>query len=87
MTTWTDEDEPRLSIEMALLKIKTKPRADRDGVYRRIVAEQIVAHLKLSQLLVSWPLPWRPCETNLPYWQTPAAPTPVSFHRSLRYHR
>ena len=53
MTTWTDEDEPRLSIEMALLKIKTKPRADRDGVYRRIVAEQIVAHLKLSQLLVS----------------------------------
>ena len=46
--TWTDEDELRLSIEMVLAKIKTKPRADRDGTYRRMVAEQIVAHLKLS---------------------------------------
>ena len=26
MTTWTDEDELRLSIEMALSKIVTKPR-------------------------------------------------------------
>ena len=49
MTTWTDEDELRLSIEMALSKIKTKPRgAERDAIYRRMVAEQIVAHLKRS---------------------------------------
>ena len=33
---------------MALSKIKTKPRADRDGTYQKMVAEQIVAHLKLS---------------------------------------
>ena len=32
---------------MALSKIKTKPRADRDDIYRKMVAEQIVAHLKL----------------------------------------
>ena len=48
MTTWTDEDELCLSIAMALSKIKTKPRSDRDGTYRRMVAEQIVAHLKRS---------------------------------------
>ena len=49
MTDWTDEDELRLSIEMALLKIKTKPRgAERDAIYRKMVAEQIVSHLKLS---------------------------------------
>ena len=49
MTDWTDEDELRLSIEMALSKIKTKPRgAERDAIYRKMVAEQIVAHLKLS---------------------------------------
>ena len=48
MTDWTNEDELRLS-EMALLKIKTKPRgAERDSIYRKMVAEQIVAHLKLS---------------------------------------
>ena len=35
MTTWTDDDELRLSIEMALSKIKTKPRADRDGTYQK----------------------------------------------------
>lgn len=41
MTNWTHEDELRLSIEMALSKIKTKPRgAERDGIYRRMVAEQ-----------------------------------------------
>ncbi len=51
--TWTDEDELRLSIEMVLAKIKTKPRADRDGTYRRMVAEQIVAHLKRS----NWQFP------------------------------
>ena len=34
---------------MALSKIKTKPRgAERDAIYRKMVAEQIVAHLKLS---------------------------------------
>jgi hypothetical protein len=49
MTNWTDEDELRLSIEMALSKIKTKPRgAERDAIYRKMVAEQIVAHLKRS---------------------------------------
>ena len=49
MTTWTDEDELCLSIAMALSKIVTKPRgAERDGIYRRMVAEQIVAHLKRS---------------------------------------
>jgi hypothetical protein len=48
MTTWTDEDELRLSIEMALRKIVTKPRADREGTYRRMVPQQIVDHLKLS---------------------------------------
>ena len=49
MTDWTDDDELRLSIEMALSKIKTKPRgAERDATYRKMVAEQIVAHLKLA---------------------------------------
>jgi hypothetical protein len=49
MSTWTDEDELRLSIEMALGKIKTKPKGpERDGIYRRMVAQQIVDHLKLS---------------------------------------
>ena len=32
MTTWTDEDALRLDIAMALSKIKTKPRGDRDGI-------------------------------------------------------
>ena len=32
MTTWTDEDALRLDIAMALAKIKTKPRGDRDDV-------------------------------------------------------
>ena len=36
MTDWTNEDELRLSIEMARSKIKTKPRgAERDSIYRR----------------------------------------------------
>ena len=48
MTDWTDEDALRLDIAMALSKIKTKPRGDRDATYRRMVAEQIVAHLKRS---------------------------------------
>jgi hypothetical protein len=49
MTSWTDEDELCLSIAMALSKIKTKPRGpDRDDTYRRMVAEQIVKHLKRS---------------------------------------
>jgi hypothetical protein len=49
LTNWTDDDALRLSIEMALSKIKTKPRgADRDAIYRKMVAEQIVAHLKRS---------------------------------------
>jgi hypothetical protein len=47
MTTWTDEDALRLDIAMALSKIKTKPRGDREDIYRKMVAEQIVAHLKL----------------------------------------
>jgi hypothetical protein len=33
---------------MALSKIKTKPGGDRDATYRRMVAEQIVDRLKLS---------------------------------------
>ena len=48
MTNWTDEEALRLDISMALSKIQTKPRGDRDGTYRRMVAEQIVAHLKLA---------------------------------------
>jgi hypothetical protein len=32
---------------MALSKIKTKPRGDREDIYRKMVAEQIVEHLKL----------------------------------------
>ncbi len=47
MTTWTDEEALRLDIAMALSKIKTKPRGDREDIYRKMVAEQIVAHLKL----------------------------------------
>ena len=35
MTDWTDEDALRLDIAMALSKIKTKPRGDRDDVYRK----------------------------------------------------
>jgi hypothetical protein len=43
MTNFTDDDDLRLSITMALSKIKTKPLgAERDGIYRRMVAEQIV---------------------------------------------
>ena len=48
MTDWTDEDALRLDIAMALAKIKTKPRGDREDIYRKMVAEQIVKHLKLS---------------------------------------
>ena len=48
MSDWTDDDDLRLSIEVALSKIKTKPRGDRDDIYRKMVAEQIVAHLKLA---------------------------------------
>ena len=47
MTDWTDEDALRLDIAMALSKIKTKPRGGRDEMYRKMVAEQIVKHLKL----------------------------------------
>jgi hypothetical protein len=43
----TDDEELRLDIAMALSKIKTKPRGDRDGVYRKMVADQILEHLKL----------------------------------------
>ena len=59
MTDWTDEDALRLDIAMALSKIKTKPRGDRDATYRRMVAEQIVAHLKRSnwQFVKGPPLP------------------------------
>jgi hypothetical protein len=60
MSNWTDEDELRLSIAMALSKIKTKPRgAERDDIYRRMVADQIVDHLKLSnwRLIKGPPLP------------------------------
>ena len=59
MTNWTDEDHLRLDIAMALSKIKTKPRGDRDDIYRKIVAEQIVAHLKLCnwQFAKGAPLP------------------------------
>ena len=59
MTDWTDEDALRLDIAMALSKIKTKPRGDREGTYRTMVAEQIVAHLKQSnwQFVKGPPLP------------------------------
>ena len=49
MTSWTDEDELCLDIAMALSKIKPKPRgAERDATHGRMVAEQIMKHLKLS---------------------------------------
>jgi hypothetical protein len=59
MTPWTDEDALRLDIAMALSKIKTKPRGDREDIYRKMVAEQIVAHLKRSnwQFVKGPPLP------------------------------
>ena len=47
MTDWTNEDALRLDIAMALSKIKTKPRGDREDIYRKMVAEQIIAQLKL----------------------------------------
>jgi hypothetical protein len=47
MTDWTDEDALGLDIAMALSKIKTKPQGDRDGIHRKMVAEQIVVHLLL----------------------------------------
>jgi hypothetical protein len=48
MPIWTDDDDAlRLDIAMALSKIKTKPRGDREDIYRKMVAEQIVEHLKL----------------------------------------
>ena len=50
------------TIAMALSKIKTKPRgAERDATYRRMVAEQIVKHLKLS----NWQFVKGPPLTNL----------------------
>jgi hypothetical protein len=62
VTDWTDEDELRLWIAMALSKIKTKPRGDRDDIYRKMVAEQIIAHLKLCnwQFVKGPPLPAHP---------------------------
>jgi hypothetical protein len=48
MTDWTDDEHLVFDLMFALSKIKTKPRGDRDSTYRRMVAEQIVAHLKLS---------------------------------------
>ena len=48
MANWTGRGYVRLDISMALSKIKTKPRGDREGTYRKMVAEQIVAHLKQS---------------------------------------
>jgi hypothetical protein len=57
MTDWTDDDELRLSIEMALRKIKTKPKGpQRDGIHRRMVAQQIVDHVTLS----NWRFPKGP---------------------------
>ena len=42
---WTDDDELRLAIAMALSKIKTKPRGvAREDIYRKMVAEQIIEH-------------------------------------------
>ena len=48
MPNWTDEEDLRFTIEMALLKIKIAPKPGRDETYRRIVAQKIVDHLKLS---------------------------------------
>jgi hypothetical protein len=52
MTDWTDDDALRLDIAMALSKIKTKPRGDRDGVYRKMVAEQDRRALEAIELAV-----------------------------------
>jgi hypothetical protein len=48
MPKWTDEEDLRFTIEMALLKIKIAPKRDRDEIYRRMVAQKIVDHLTLS---------------------------------------
>jgi hypothetical protein len=37
MPNWTDEEDLRLTIEMALMKIKVAPKRDRDEMYRRMV--------------------------------------------------
>jgi hypothetical protein len=47
LPNWTDEDL-LFTIEMALKKIKISPKRDRDEVYRRMVAQKIVDHLKLA---------------------------------------
>ena len=45
--TWTDEDHLRFDIAFALskLKVRAKPL---DEMQRKMAAEQIIAHLKLS---------------------------------------
>jgi hypothetical protein len=49
MPRWTYDEHLIFDIVMALSKIKTRPRGeDRDEIYRRMVAEQILEHLKLS---------------------------------------
>ena len=49
MPRWTDDEHLIFDIVMALSKIKIGPRGeDRDEIYRRMVAEQILEHLKLS---------------------------------------
>jgi hypothetical protein len=63
MTDWTDEDALGLDIAMALSKIKTKPQGDRDGIHRKMVAEQIVVHLLLLR---------RRLETKPPHPAVPA---------------
>jgi hypothetical protein len=48
MPKWTDEEDLRFTIEMALLKIKIASKRDRDETYRRMIAQKIVNYLKLS---------------------------------------
>ncbi len=63
MTSWTDEEHLIFDVACALKKIKTKPSdADRDGIYRKMVAERIVAHLRLCnwQFEKGPPLPAHP---------------------------
>lgn len=49
MTGWTDEDHLLFDLAFALSKIKTKPRGpERDDIYRKMVAQQIIDHLKLA---------------------------------------
>jgi hypothetical protein len=41
------EEHLSFDISMALLKIKTQPRGDRNDIYRKMIAEQIICARRL----------------------------------------